>query len=261
MVQNHKRLMSFSADTYQESSAILKRYDFNYFQYLTVYDDGSYSILSNQGEYLEFAFDYARLNNCQAIFSHINQKEILSKTSYYFLWDFNLPSNALNIARSWNVNSGLTFVERYPNYYNMIAFAAPISHVNPVDTYLNNINQLQAFIQNFKHDKKDLINAAQKIRIALPPTQQDTNLHKMLLCDKSQVQKMPVFWKDKVFHLTPQERICLKYLSQGQSIKSIANNMGLSARTIETYLQRIKNRMGIVSKNDLLLMYRIHDPS
>ncbi len=61
--------------------------------------------------------------------------------------------------------------------------------------------------------------------------------------------------------LSERERECLHYLFMGKSAKDTALIMNLSPRTIESYLENMKNKMGCYTKGDLFslasLFYRI----
>lgn len=56
----------------------------------------------------------------------------------------------------------------------------------------------------------------------------------------------------KVMGLTRQELICLEHFKQGKSAQATAAFMGLSQRTVESYFENMKNKLGCTSKYDLL---------
>ena len=53
-------------------------------------------------------------------------------------------------------------------------------------------------------------------------------------------------------NLTPREEEILFYLIRGKTARGIAAILGLSMRTIETYLQHIKNKLGCQNKSELI---------
>ena len=61
---------------------------------------------------------------------------------------------------------------------------------------------------------------------------------------------------NKIIHITKREKQCLKLLNQGHSIKTIANELSLSPRTVETHLKNIKNKTGLYNKPALIQLYR-----
>lgn len=256
MILTHNHPMLTLSSTIEDlAQPIFEKYHFNYFQYLRVHHDGSFSLLSNQAKWLEFVLEFLHKSNEPMVYSHIAQKEILSTQSYYFLWEPNLPEKPVRLAREFNIANGLTFVERFATYYDMIAFAAPVNNIHTVDIYLNYIQQLQTFIQDFKHNQKALIEKIDQHRFYPSAIQQDVNLKKMLLPQLEKPKKINVFFNEQQNYLTIQEYICLSHLAKGKTYKWIAQEMGVSARTVETYINRIKSRLHIHSKKELILLY------
>lgn len=55
--------------------------------------------------------------------------------------------------------------------------------------------------------------------------------------------------------LSKQEKICLFYLSKGYTLKMIAKKLNISPKTIETYLERIKNKTNFETKAQLITAF------
>lgn len=60
------------------------------------------------------------------------------------------------------------------------------------------------------------------------------------------------FSQDGTLYLTQREAECIYFLVQGLTIKSTALELLLSARTVEFYLKRIKEKFGQPNKRSLL---------
>lgn len=54
------------------------------------------------------------------------------------------------------------------------------------------------------------------------------------------------------YNLTKRQKECLFYLSRGMTIKQIANKLALSPRTVEHYLDVVKDKLGCHSKSQLI---------
>ena len=72
----------------------------------------------------------------------------------------------------------------------------------------------------------------------------------------SGIDKCNVKIKDRLIHFTPREIQCLKLIDQGHSVKGISKELLLSPRTVEVYLNNIKQKSGYSYKYDLIKMYR-----
>jgi DNA-binding CsgD family transcriptional regulator len=59
---------------------------------------------------------------------------------------------------------------------------------------------------------------------------------------------------DNVFNLSSRELECLFYTLRGKTAKQAAEILNLSKRTVESYIENIKNKFGCNTKSDLLLI-------
>lgn len=59
-------------------------------------------------------------------------------------------------------------------------------------------------------------------------------------------------------YLTQREAECITLALQGLTMKKIAAQLELSPRTVEYYLKRIKERMGVKNKKELLQFVESH---
>lgn len=63
-------------------------------------------------------------------------------------------------------------------------------------------------------------------------------------------------WKrDNLEKLTGREIECLFYISRGYSVKEIARALYLSPKTIEQYLERVRFRLNLSLRSDLVKFY------
>ena len=58
----------------------------------------------------------------------------------------------------------------------------------------------------------------------------------------------------KLSLLTPREREVLDYIKQGKRVKSVSLEMGLSRKTVDWHLSMIRDKMGVDSTGELLLL-------
>ncbi|MDC3181025.1 helix-turn-helix transcriptional regulator [Gammaproteobacteria bacterium] len=72
-------------------------------------------------------------------------------------------------------------------------------------------------------------------------------------------RKTYVFCEAENLYLTQREADCIYFLSQGLTIKSTAEELILSPRTVEFYLQRIKEKFGQPNKKTLLAHLAAYD--
>ena len=74
------------------------------------------------------------------------------------------------------------------------------------------------------------------------------------LYDPDEVKTLQYFLGKEMddVYLTKQEYACMKGWSDGLTIKEIASNLGLSHRTVEYYLDKVKKKLKCKRKKDLI---------
>lgn len=217
---------------------------FNYFQYLRCYKDGSFSMLSNETDLLEY---FSQIVSSPVIFSsHTAEHEGLY--SYWFLWDEELPTYPVSLAREkYNLHHGLTLVRRSKNYYDMIAVALPEQKRNITSFYLTKRKIIEQFINEFDKNHDNLIQLMNKYPFSLPYSYRDINYNKICLPNG----RIEVVGREGAFYLTSRELACVRLLLQGATDKQIAQILHVTPRTVETYLNRVKQRSGMLYRSDL----------
>jgi DNA-binding CsgD family transcriptional regulator len=218
------------------SQNFFNSFGFSYFQYLRCFADGSVGYLTNNTS----AFEYFQQDgNKPLVYSALDTAH-----SYWFLWDEKLPEIPVKIVRErCGIHNGLTYVRRTKHYYDMIAVGLPKEQENAGTFYLNKFKAIENFIFEFDKDNKDLIQVMTKNPIAIPERYRDENYKEMCLPHG----KIKIAGYDKETYITSQEIACLRLLFQGFSHKVIAQTLNLSVRTVETYIQRVKQRTGFSS--------------
>src|SRR6266545_2729436 len=63
----------------------------------------------------------------------------------------------------------------------------------------------------------------------------------------------------KLSLLTPQERECLRLVAQQRSSKEIANELGISKASVDTYCNRARAKLGVASRRDAAQLVLNHE--
>ncbi len=226
----------------------LKRNLLNYFQFGRCYADGSHLPLVTNADFLS-----ARLSANNGVRSAINEHQVDAHT-FIFLWNESLALEDTNQAREFDLDNGICFVERHTDFYDLIAFAAPRSEKNINNFYLNNIGSLKRFIREFKDQGEELIEQAESYRLHLPQHLQDQNKEKMLWKKNKSIS---IAAHGSNARLSLKEYECLELVANGMVLREIAEKMNISTRTVETYLDRVKSKLGLSKKSELAAVF--HD--
>jgi DNA-binding CsgD family transcriptional regulator len=202
-----------------------------------MYDDGRALILSTNPKVVEYLFA-----------QHIPlvapaDPTIIKEQFHYFV----LPQQKyMQALHDLNIYFGLgnfiDFVDNKDGYFNLYCYGSHQHDQQIVNYYLNNLprlkhhsQQVEQYVnQNFNDLKNRLIKLPQTM---LPPYQS---------------------LKKKSNSLTEKQMACLKLLTQGYTMKLIGRYLGLSPRTVESYLTNIKIKLKLSQKIELIHWYQEH---
>jgi DNA-binding CsgD family transcriptional regulator len=120
------------------------------------------------------------------------------------------------------------------------------NHMN--QRYLDNQDLLHLFINHFKKIMQGDVHL-QKAYDYKFPIQSNTRSLNYPIADRY------LFMKELFSHIPNQQLNCLKLLAAGYSVKGIANQINLSPRTVEHYLERLRLKLNCKNGKDLIAYY------
>ncbi|MBI2785243.1 MAG: helix-turn-helix transcriptional regulator [Legionella longbeachae] len=180
------------------------------------------------------------LESCYSEYAIMNP--LLSKAGKRF--GLNYGKNSLHI------------MERETDCQHLYTFHFDLEENNFLHWSLNNGQFIHDLIEEYKLKGKDLIlegKAKKNVskRLDLQEYQGRSSYQpftkKLLkLCHKD--SNVDIF-------LSPQQSRCLLLLSEGQSLKGIAHKLNISARTVETHLEKVRRMLGCSTGKELISMY------
>lgn len=170
-------------------------------------------------------------------------------------------NNNLKISNKFNLHLPLILSEKTEDSIEFFCFAG--ENPDALQTlYLHHLTLLKLFAVHFKKELSRVLQEMSEESFSLIDLQGDffyegvkhshsidnQSLHDYLIAlgKKREVQQSS--------SLSPRERDCLKHLIHGKSAKDSAMELQLSPRTVESYLENIKNKLGCNSKRELLFI-------
>lgn len=241
--QNH---ISFEAenDVKKLLAPLTKLGAINYFCYGVNYPDTSgFSLHTHTGFYQSW-FD----NQFPLCGFHLD-------TGWY-LWDNILPKQQIDVAREFNIGNGIIYIKHLENKTEVFSFATKPDSKFVLDFYMNNLNFLKRFSHYFVQNADNIIQIADKQRI-LPPAG-------MILTDPDKRKKfynkesLPLidrFLQELSYPfnvLSERESESYRLLIQGFSNTEISQKLGLSTKTVDVYINRIKSKLGCTNRKELV---------
>lgn len=243
--------------------------NFNHFDYGHYYDNGKTFHLTNDRC---SGYGQASLKSYYAeeIYITFNELDSLSRkwsNPNDYLFGFLTPELAftdelperlkyrkqMEILANYSIYRRIYFFSYQKDHFEVVGFGCNSREDNFHSICIQNLPILRSFITYFRHQAKDIIEAAEQQAVYTLPID---------MCNKPSLHihqdfiGYDFFNKKKLqLRLTNQEAACLTKLAQGKSFKETARLLTLSPRTVESYLHNIKNKMGCDSTSELLNIF------
>jgi DNA-binding CsgD family transcriptional regulator len=233
--------------------------ELSYFEYSEFFNDGTVIYLATNLEWIHHSLNYE-------MFKDNEHNSLVAKNKFYryVLWNtLNLDQTTfLSSMKEFKIWNGLSVNIARETSVRVYSFATD-KDIN-IDSFLmNHISTLDHFINYFHSEGEPLLkNAAQNKVIGkiLPVFTPEEILypdhHKLkTFLEQTELKKFYFTLRNNHFFLSKREMQCLSSLSKAKTMKEIAEELSLSPRTVETYIEKIKNKSGLHFKNDLIKMY------
>lgn len=153
------------------------------------------------------------------------------------------------LREQFNVDYALSLVTKNEQSCEIATFAAHSQQSEVINWYLHHLPALKDFAVHFRARAKDLLNLAQQDRLILPTCLDLTAAEAILpwFKEKQCISPQASF--------TGRELQAANYLLQGKTAKETARAMQISYRTVEIYLDRLKEKLN--AKNKLELTHKL----
>lgn len=252
--ENHITLAS--CDEIRQLCLPLTKHQITFFDYFRVYKDGGRSILTNDALRLRQVLS---IEKAEAVAYGDSLNELKSG---YFLWDHAaelLPNRFRNLflekkrisRENFSIDHGLTIFKNTKDYCDYYNFASTPSNSGIINFYINNFDYFENFILYFSENANSLLQTSYSNKVYFPNAKQlirNVNFIPTSDSDKHGINEI----KPKRYYLnndlknrylTHQEFTCASHVIQGHSIKESAKLLNISPRTVEFYLNEVKQKL------------------
>lgn len=165
----------------------------------------------------------------------------------------------------YNTMHCISITQPYQDACEFYLFSTSPEHSSSINFLINNMDILYHFILFFQDKLAKQLKKAHQHRLIpfTPPTANDQydffnkNFFDSMQAKKRQfynmthINKLSLHDKSRQIKLTAREIDCVFYLINNKSVTKTADLMSISRRTLESYLENIKNKFNCSSKEDL----------
>lgn len=216
-------------------------------------------------------FTYHFITKCGeygAIVDRLDYAEIYVENQYYLEDPYlSAPHNYQNEVTEWGTIGSAEFFDRVRlhglsqgvmfsqtgadggvEFYGFAAaHSSPMLHV-----VLNQRRLLDRFFANFRTHMRPLIERLREEPISLPEVKRERYFEPVKRYDQEIDAFAAALGVAPPIALSKRERACLELYREGLTAAQTGERLGLSPRTVESYFESIKSKLGCDSKRELL---------
>lgn len=242
---------------------LFDNFGITYFEYDQIREDGKVFYICTNSDWLEFSLENKMFDDEE----HVLLCSLAKTHNHrYALWNtLKLESTRLLSNYSHcNVWNGFTINETEETNFNVYSFATTKDNTGLNEFFINNLSLFEHFIIYFKQklrlildkEPKNLIFEATPLKDMSSFTDYTPYNNKInLFLEQTTLQKFEINVNSKTTYLTKRQLQCLRMLAAGKTSKEIGNQLEISQRTVESYINAIKNKTGVIFKSDLISIF------
>ena len=230
----------------QDFARMLSGFGIQHFHYTRIYDDGRYIHLVDSEDYAEFYKN--EVDNVPSVFENVYRQGFRE-----FIWPQKNLEGFLLKARNYGVCNGFNIARFYEHYYEGWSFSTAPEHTSITNTYLCKGNDLKCFGIFFNNMAASLIKEAEKT----PGRFKNYNFahHRYWKETNSFSLNLPFVVNEQAVYLSSRELECLRMLSEGLMVKEIAKKLNLSSRTVEFYINNVKQKLNVTTTSHAIAIH------
>jgi len=224
---------------------LLDRYKIDHFSYSRTYP-------GLKGYCLTTHPQFSDLFNIERLYENAFGSSIELYVDGFYLWDIFFRSTEIGraIFENLNIKYGATIIRNhYPEYCEFYHFGSTYDSLLINHFFINNLDILEGFMCLFQESLSDWIAYANKNQIIYPVAIPD----QVFLRQEEYINVASDTDFCMHFGFTKKEFECACYVKNGLQVKSIADRMHISPRTVEKHIASLKKKTGTRSAPQLII--------
>jgi len=240
------------------SSRFLKDHNIRAFEFARVFDNGTAVILYSNPLISEYV-----IKNKVHITAHVPKATVTSQFWHIPSKDGPYQPLVRSLKEIAGTGGFVDFIQRFGGFYDMFCFLTQEELDVAANKFINLKEQVEDFSLSARDRMKEMISTLTKSPLNLPQEMRP-NFGGLTFQDLSQMktrfrfrgesirQELEVLLaQTKKLAFTRRELDCLVFISKGQTAKEIANELGLSYRTVEQHIISIKGKLNCEKKSQI----------
>jgi len=231
---------------------------FTIFAYIKVMPDGRMLHLNSNANWTKIFFEKEFYNEDDCF--HRIRSLVSREGDRTFILSGKPQGKHPSTLYEFNIWNTYSIYKKRENYVEGWAFGTSKYRENIIDIYLKNPSILHIFTLYFSEKAFDFTTNAEEYNLI----RTERNLSQIIDGNGSTINhflhtilpnRFPIKFKDKKIVFSKREIECLSLLSSGHSVKETAKILGLSPRTVEDHINKMKWKIRVYNKNELIKIY------
>lgn len=222
------------------------------FGYVRIYDNGFLSWLTTNPDQDRFLIESEALIEDPAV----NKKESLKEGCYLYFNDRQFPGCETfyrERAQRFQMDHGMVLVRHQKNYLETCCFSGLLSKQPLYQLFMNEQPLFQSFMGHFTQQLDRPLLHLLNQGLTLEELKGGHKKTYPLLAEKERAPLVAACGWQNLLRLSKREKQCLAILKLGYTYEAIGIKLKLSPRTVEHYLDSVKNKLGIETRSQLCL--------
>lgn len=257
IVKNY--ISKYSTQIRKTTQPLRDHFGIGYFTYHRIDNAGKYTVLVDRPDWAEYYVDeQIYLNDPYLRHPSVYQSGISLIDSH------GSPEYKETVVKAGrkvlNMEMGAILIQKQEDFVEFFGFSANKKTSSLESLYLNQPQLLTSFATHFKKEMGSVLMRMEKETDSLKNLKGNDFTCSQPIYPDITPATLLAYYKDigmdqqieKLEKLSVREKQCLKLLVQDKSAKETAAALGLSGRTVESYFENIKNKLGCWSKHEVL---------
>lgn len=233
--------------------APLKPLGITYFAWQRVSHAGYWNIFGNHANWLEYSAGQEFYHLDPTL---VDPKLYMGGISYcnaYGEPEF-LEVMMKSAVELFKIDHCLAVMERTEFGNECAFFAAEAGNTQVLNTYINHVPTLKKFVRYFKQEFADEIQQSTELIVNLTSLKPQTFYQPKMCMDFGDVPSTTFEFNTQPATLSKREKECLMLSLRGKTAKQIGQLLGLSFRTVEGHLAKVKSKLGYQNKREIFAL-------
>lgn len=222
-------------------------------------EDGTYCLMGNHTKYLSNYVKNIR-EPSHVLTDHAKNTPLSRKA--HIIWPKQSDDLVMQSLYRFNVSHGFTIYKKHETFIELWSFGTSHEDKGIIDFYIRNIDIIEKFMLFFDVKTKDIRGELRAKDFPMFAKQPDLGIPNSPISDSAikrfleevEINQIQFHFGRHNFTLTRRQTETLYLMSIGKTMKEIASSLGISARTVETYINQIKSKSGLNYRSQLVQM-------